>query len=72
MTGATCGWCSEPAVTEVITRPGRTHRKTAPVCERHAKEFEDRDVLTARVEFDRKMRAAAAKSEWVRRTWGGS
>lgn len=68
MSDTTCGWCNEPAVTEVIVVPGRKKRKTAPVCEAHAQEFEERGVLTTRVEIDQKLRAAARKSDWVRRT----
>lgn len=65
----TCAWCGEPAVTDVIVVPGRVKRKTAPVCEAHATEFEERGQMTVRVEVDQKMRRARKKSEWVRRTW---
>lgn len=59
-----CGWCPEPAVTEVITVPGRKNRKTTPVCEAHAQDFEKRGVLTVRVELDQKLERSRKRSQW--------
>lgn len=63
-----CAWCSEPAVTHVITRPGRKRRQTAPVCETHAADFEERGILTVRVEIENIAHRALKRSDWVRRT----
>lgn len=60
----TCGWCNLPAVTHVITRPGRKTRKVAPVCEQHAAEFEARGQMTIRLETDLKVRRDYEKSRW--------
>jgi hypothetical protein len=68
MTAEICAWCAEPAVTHVITRPGRAHRQTAPVCETHARSFEARDILTVRVEIQNMAHKPPKRSEWVRRT----
>lgn len=50
MTEERCGWCIDPAVTHVITVAGRKNRKTAPVCEAHAEDFERRGMMTLRIE----------------------
>jgi hypothetical protein len=59
-----CGWCQEPAVTEVIVRPGRSKRKTTPVCETHAKDFEQRGIKTTRVELDEKLERDRKRGTW--------
>jgi hypothetical protein len=61
-----CAWCGEVAVTEVVTRPGRNLRKTAPVCERHAEDFELRGMMTVRVEADQKLEAERKRSQWAK------
>jgi hypothetical protein len=65
-----CAWCGEPAVTRVITRPGRQHRQTAPVCEEHAAGFESRGAMTIRLEIDNRMRRELERSQWAGRSWG--
>lgn len=60
-----CGWCQEPSVTEVITRPGRKNRMTAPVCEHHAKDFETRGIQTMRSELDEKLERERQRKSWV-------
>ncbi len=66
-----CGWCGEPAVTRVITRPGRKLKRTAPVCETHAKKFEAQGQMTTRLEVEKKLEAERKRSNWVRsnRPW---
>lgn len=66
-----CAWCGKPSVTSVITRPGRKLRRTAPVCEKHAKKFEDDGVMTTRLEVDKKMEAERKRGTWLRsnRRW---
>jgi hypothetical protein len=64
----TCGWCKEPAVTEVITRPGTKLRKTAPVCEAHAKSFEGRGQMTVRLEASNRLEMNRSKAQW-KRVW---
>ena len=67
---AVCGWCGDPAVTEVVTRPGRSKKQTAPVCEAHAKDFEARGIKTTRVEFEEKRERDRKRSAWLsNRAW---
>lgn len=47
-----CGWCGAPAVTEVVTVPGRAKKRYAPVCEDHATHFEGQGQLTRRREHE--------------------
>lgn len=62
--GDPCGWCSAPAVTDVITRPGKKHRMTAPVCEQHATRFENEGQMTLRLEFDLKQQSSERSRQW--------
>ena len=66
-----CGWCGEPAVTEVITRPGRSKKQTAPVCEAHARDFEERGIKTTRLELDEKLERERKRSAWLSQNRGG-
>lgn len=59
-----CAWCGDPSVTDVITVPGRKNRQTAPVCENHAKDFENRGIKTVRVEADEKLRRQQRRNNW--------
>jgi hypothetical protein len=64
-----CGWCGAPAVTDVITVPGRAggKRRTAPVCESHAQKFEFEGQSTTRAEMD----AVATKAKpRIQHRWG--
>lgn len=61
-----CAWCSEPAVTRVITVPGRKNRKTSPVCDSHAVDFERRGVTTTRMEADGKMDRERKRINWTK------
>ena len=65
-----CAWCGGPSVTEVVTRPGRKRRKTAPVCEKHAADFERRGIATVRSEVEAKLAAELKRSQWRRRQRG--
>jgi hypothetical protein len=62
-----CTWCGEPSVTEVVIRPGHRLKKTAPVCERHAADFESRGVMTVRVEVSNRLMSEEKRNEWVRK-----
>jgi hypothetical protein len=64
---AVCAWCGKEAVTEVVVRPGRSQRKTAPVCEAHAEDFERRGMTTVRVEASNKIMSEVKRNEWLRR-----
>lgn len=65
-----CAWCGEPAVTRVIVVPGRKNRKTTPVCEAHAADFEARGVATTRSKQAEKQERERKRSQWkVRRVW---
>lgn len=59
-----CGWCDQPASTEVITAPGRKKRKTAPVCEEHAADFERRGIPTVRSELDERLERERKRGQW--------
>jgi hypothetical protein len=68
-----CGWCADPAVTEVIFVKGTKNRRTAPVCEDHAQDFEQRGLLTLRLEQERealKYIRNTEQLEELRRTMG--
>lgn len=70
---ATCAWCGDPAVTDVITQTGKKHRKTAPVCEDHAQDFESRGMTTVRQEQEKRAQGHIrnrAMVEQLRRTMG--
>jgi hypothetical protein len=41
-----CGWCQAPAVDLIVTKPGRKHRITAPVCADHRRRFEAQGLET--------------------------
>ena len=58
-----CAWCENEAVTEVIRVPGRKNRKTSPVCEHHAEDFERRGVMTVRQEVEQKLQADIKRSQ---------
>jgi hypothetical protein len=60
---ALCAWCDKASVTEVIRTPGRSNRRTAPVCEKHAKEFEARGIDTVRSEVEKKLEADVKRSQ---------
>jgi hypothetical protein len=60
-----CAWCGREAVTEVVTRPGRSLRKTAPVCESHAEAFERRGMATVRLEVESKLQAERKRIQWA-------
>lgn len=62
--GDPCGWCGAPAVTDVITVPGRKNRKTAPVCADHATRFEEAGQMTLRLEFDLKQQRSERSRQW--------
>lgn len=64
-----CGWCGEPAVTQVVTRTGRIHRKTAHVCERHAIQFEEQGLMTTRLEASNMLEINKPKKQWKRVSW---
>jgi len=59
-----CYLCFEPSVTEVIVVPGRQKRKTAPVCNLHATSFEERGILTVRMETSRMLEVNRPQKEW--------
>lgn len=61
-----CAWCGEPSVTEVVTVSGRKNRRTSPVCESHAKDFEERGHKTTRVEADDRMERERKRAAWMK------
>lgn len=67
-TGAlgTCTWCERPATEQLIVEPGRKHRKIAPVCDAHAREYEQRGLETVGTETERKAQAALKRAAWKR------
>lgn len=65
-----CAWCGKEAVTNVVTRRGRKLRKTAPVCEEHAQDFEQREIATTRSEVDSKLEAQRKQAQRkARQAW---
>lgn len=68
-----CGWCDEPAVTNVVTVKGKKNRKTAPVCEEHAERFERAGQMTDRLEaLEKSQKSISPKTRNAMRTWGPS
>lgn len=62
----TCGWCDEPAVTDLIIVRGRKNRRTAPVCEAHAVSFERAGQMTVRLEVEQKAEKDLARKQWLK------
>jgi hypothetical protein len=59
-----CGWCQAPAVDLIVTRPGRKHRITAPVCAEHRRQFEAQGLETLGTVEERKIETARKQREY--------